>query len=311
LKSRFRIQLAFSALAASIFLLSTIVAAQPARLAELLPPGAELGTWKPEGDPQVFRGDELYVYIDGGADIYLEYGFAQALVQDYQDRSGQRATLEIFEMASAESAFGIFTFKTGPGGKEIDLGDECRLADYYLNLRKGSLVITITGLDPETATEEGLLFLARAVGAKIKIGAARPPLAGRLPEEGLRPQSLRFFKGPLGLSNSDRLAAGSVFGFERGVKADYDPGYSLILLEFPDEPTAARRFAESIRLFSQVKKLVIAPNEGSRFEGSYEKGSSVSGELRGRFIVLITGASSAGQARKVIDRLARSLSDKA
>jgi hypothetical protein len=220
-------------------------------------------------------------------------------------------SLEIFEMISAESAFGIFTFKTGPGGKEIALGDECRLADYYLNLKKGSLVVTITGLDPETVTEEALLSLARAVGSRIKNSAARPALAGLLPEEGLRPQSLKFFKGPLGLSNSDRLAAGSVFGFESGVKADYDPGYSLILLEFRDERSAADRFAESLKLFSKAKKLIIISNEGGRFEGKNEKGSSVCGELRGRFIVLITGAGSRDKARKVIDRLAKDLRDQA
>ena len=275
----------------------------------MLPPRAELGTWKPEAEPQVFKGEELFVYINGGADIYLEYGFVQALVQDYRNPSGHGISLEIFEMSSPESAFGIFTFKTGPGGKEIDLGDECRLADYYLNLKKGNLVVTITGLDPERVTEEGLLSLARAVAARINSVAARPALAGRLPEEGLRPQSLKFFKGPLGLSNSDRTAAGSVFGFKSGVKADYDPGFSLILLEFRDEPEAARRFAESLKLFSQNKKLIILSDEAGRFEGRIEKGSSVYSELRGKFMMLIIGGGSRDQFRIAIDRLAKNLRD--
>jgi len=289
--------------------MKTSASAIPTDLAALLPQRAELGAWKPEAEPQVFKGEDLFVYIDGGADIYLEYGFVQVLVQDYRNPAGHGMSLEIFEMTSAESAFGIFTFKTGLGEKEIALGDEGRLADYYLNLRKGSLVVTITGLDQETAAEEELLILARAVESRIERGAPKPALAGRLPEEGLRRQSVKFFKGPLGLSNSDRLAAGSVFAFESGVKAGYDAGYSLILLEFRDEPAAAERFAESLKLFPRTKKLTDFVGEGRRFEGKDEKGTCFCAERRGRFICLVTGAGSTDQARDIIAGLAKNLKD--
>jgi hypothetical protein len=234
----------------------------------LLPGRAELDAWQPDGKPQTFKGEDLFVYINGGAEIYLEYGFIQVLVQDYRNPLGQGMSLEIFEMASPESAFGIFTFKTGPGGTEIDLGDDCRLADYYLNLRKGNFVVTITGLEQETATEEGLLLIARAVEARIKEGAARPALASLLPEDGLKPQSMKFFTGPLGFSNSDRLLAGSVLGFERGIKGDYSVGYSLVLLEFPDRPAAAAHFAAGLEFFSQSRKFRKLTSDSRRNQRS-------------------------------------------
>lgn len=309
MKRRFQPFILLSALAGSLCPVEAGVPARQADLTLLLPGQAELGTWQPDGEPQVFKGEDLFVYIDGGADIYFEYGFVQVLVQDYRNPAGHGMSLEIFEMTPAESAFGIYTFKTSPGGKEIDLGDECRLADYYLNLRKGILVVTITGLEQETATEEGLLFLARAVGTRIKGGAARPALAGRLPEEGLKPQSLKFFKGPLGLANSDRLLAGSVLGFERGIKGDYDPGYSLILLEFLDEPSGAARFAAGLKFFSQSQKFRKFAPQSRRFEAEDEKGRRVSGVLRGRFLVLVTGADTPEQVKEAMGRLADRLPD--
>ena len=35
----------------------------------------ELPGWKYPARPQVYAGDQLYDLIDGGADIYFEYGF--------------------------------------------------------------------------------------------------------------------------------------------------------------------------------------------------------------------------------------------
>jgi len=285
------------------------LSAGQADLALLLPGRAELGTWTPQAAPQVFKGEDLFAYIDGGADIYLEYGFIQVLVQDYRSSAGHEMSLEIFHMTSAESAFGIYTFKTAPGGKEINLGDECRLADYYLNLWKGNFVVTITGLDQETVTTEELLFLARAVGTRITGGAAKPGLAGRLPADGLRPQSLKFFKGLLGLANADRFFAGSVLGFERGIKGDYIPGYSLVLLEFRDGPAAAERFEQSLDLFTRIKKFSGFEARSGSFDASDEKGKAVCGELHGRFIILTAGAGSLNLAREVIAGLAKNLSE--
>jgi hypothetical protein len=278
-----------------------------ADLAPLLPGRAELGTWEPAAEPQVFKGEDLFVYIDGGADIYLEYGFIQVLVQDYRNAAGHGMSLEIFQMTSEESAFGIYTFKTAPGGKEIALGDGCRLVDYYLNLMKGNLVVTITGLDQDTVREEKLLFLARAVERRIKGAASRPILAGLLPPEGLKPQSLKFFKGPLGLANADRFFAGSALGFERGIKGDYIPGYSLVLLEFRNGQVADEHFIRSLDFFSRTRKLGDFKGRGGGFDGTDETGKTICGELHGRFIILVAGTAGREQAGKVIARLAENL----
>ena len=39
--------------------------------------------WTPSEDARVFSGDDLFIYINGGAAIYHEYGFEEVRVSEY------------------------------------------------------------------------------------------------------------------------------------------------------------------------------------------------------------------------------------
>jgi hypothetical protein len=124
----------------------------PSGLRSLLPAGQEAGGWKEDGPHQEFKGEDLYLYIDGGAEIYREYGFEEVLVQEYKNREGIRLSLELFQMTSPESAYGMYTFKRSPRGAPLEIGAEGQLEDYYLNFWKGNFLVTITGQDGNPAT---------------------------------------------------------------------------------------------------------------------------------------------------------------
>jgi hypothetical protein len=50
--------------------------------AELVLPGDEFFPgWKRDGKPSVFIKADLFNHIDGGADLFLEFGFERTLVQ--------------------------------------------------------------------------------------------------------------------------------------------------------------------------------------------------------------------------------------
>ena len=62
--------------------------------ASCLPSAEEAGEWASEGSPAEYAGEDLYLYIDGGAEIYREYGFETVLVQDYVAGTGARLSLD-------------------------------------------------------------------------------------------------------------------------------------------------------------------------------------------------------------------------
>lgn len=55
-----------------------------------------------------YDGSSLWGYINGGADIYLEYGFKKVLTQDIESEFG-KIKIDVYEMENPESAFGIFS----------------------------------------------------------------------------------------------------------------------------------------------------------------------------------------------------------
>jgi hypothetical protein len=175
-------------------------------------------------------------------------------------------------MASPESAYGVYTFKSAPRGTDLKIGDDSRMTDYYLNLRKGRFLLTATGLDEADETREGLILFARIVEKRIGEGAPRPALVSVLPQEGLQPQSLKLFRGPLGLYNSYPFATVDVFAFVRGVKGDYDSGAALYLFEYSDEEKAAQSLGRAASEFARNQKFHDFVSGAKIFKFRDEKG---------------------------------------
>ena len=231
------------------FFLSTALGlpAVQGMLIQYLPNRGEAGNWIREGEPQHFEGEALYEYIDGGAEIYHEYGFKRVTVQDFVNRTGKSVSVEVFEMTNSESAYGIFTFKTHKAGRKVSIGADAQLADYYLNFWKGNILVTLTGFDETSETRDGLLLLAQVIDTKLDLSGKRPWIVSYLPRENFMSQSVKYFKGILGLRNSHPFFVLNIWGFEEGAKADYAKGYSVFIFRFKDSD---RSFGQ----YGQLKK---------------------------------------------------------
>ena len=127
--------------------------------------------WELDGEPLVFVGDTLFELINGGAELYHQHGFVQALSAQYVDGEGRTIALEVFEMGDPQGAATVFAAKAGGSGEPVELGDEARLESYYLNLRSGRYIATLTGYASDEQTTAGILALAGAVAAELGGGS--------------------------------------------------------------------------------------------------------------------------------------------
>jgi Family of unknown function (DUF6599) len=263
----------------------------------LLPGPKGPGNWTRDGEHQFFEGEDLFIYIDGGAEIYLEYGFNRVVIQDYKNDDGRRLSLEIFEMRSSESAYGMWTFKKGPRGEKIGLGDEGQLDDYYLNFCKGRYLVTVTGLIPEEPTRDGVIAIGHEVDTRIpETGVVRPGLIGLLPRDGLLQSSIRYFRGPLGILNSLPLLVKAAAGIEEGVRADYESGRTICVFRYPDEAAAQKQltgakaglFAERLDAYSGIAGPVLVAQD--------DRGGACFAQLEDVYIVFGTGRIDPDQA---------------
>ncbi|HPB73006.1 MAG TPA: hypothetical protein PLX71_08505, partial [Phycicoccus sp.] len=71
---------------------------------------------------------DLYNYIDGGAELFLEFGFEACTVQQYK-RGADEAVMEVYRMDDPVAARGIYLMKCGvekpdPAFKERHTADK-------------------------------------------------------------------------------------------------------------------------------------------------------------------------------------------
>lgn len=239
----------------------------------LLPSDRDAPGWSRDGEPQEFIGEDLFTYIDGGAEIYLEYGFRRIVVQDYRSSAGKSVSLEIFEMETPAAAYGIFTFKRSGHGTVVPLGLGAELEDYYLNFWTGRFLVTLTGFDATPPTLEGLRAISRAVDAKIGERMDKvPDLVAALPVTGLRPQSTKYLKGLLGLNNIYPFYTARGLAFAEAVKGDYEEGAFLILLDYGSAEARVKAWAE----------LETFLRGGDRFKNAEDRGPGLPLYLDGK-----------------------------
>jgi len=272
-------------------------------LRALLPAGPAVLGWIADGDPQAFGGEDLYTYIDGGAEIYREYGFRRVVVQDYKTAKGRSISLEIFEMQTPAAAFGIFSFKRSGNGKSVPLGSGGELESYYLNFWKGRFLATVTGFDESPETVAGLLKVAGAVGAKIREEAPVPSLVAALPEKGLRPGSVKYLKGLLGLNNVYPLYTARGLEFTEAVVGVYGDGTMLIVMDYGG--SEARSSAWSVLRASFESGSRFKPAGGEKNVLRYLDGKGRAVVFRGSGARLFLGISLDPSAAMAIVEQAR------
>ncbi len=225
-----------------ILVLAQVTMASQGTVKKALPKDGDVEGWTKHRTLQHYAGEDLYEYINGGAEIYHEYGFVQVVVQDYVNDTGKSVSVEIFEMVSPSSAYGMYTFKTDSKGKRILVGSEAQLADYYMNFWKGPFLVTLTGFDETEETRQGLLNIAEYISSKMPVGRDKPRIVSFLPEEDLVDQSFKYFTGYLGLRNSHPFFSLNIAGFEQGIKGDYSGEFSFFLFRFEGEEEARKGF---------------------------------------------------------------------
>jgi hypothetical protein len=231
-------------------------------------PPNNVGAWSADGEAEIYVGDDLFTYINGGAEIYHEYGFEAVTVQSYR-RGDDRIAVEIYTMDG--NAFGIYSFSRSGNGRLVNLGNGATAADYYLHLWSGHELAAITAESEFDDISEAVLEIATAVAGCLPPGGAEPDLLLQLPREDLVPGSEFYFTGQLGFMNAARPAATFFSGFEEGAVARYEPEELTAVLKWQDE-TAAEQALRAARQKCSDSGGTIAETEDAKVV-DFESGS--------------------------------------
>jgi hypothetical protein len=121
----------------------------------------------PDGPAQVAEGQDLFALINGGAELFLRYGFERGAVQNYNLGGGRQIQVEVYQMRTPDGAAEVFARKVGPGDLPLTIGDSGVRGEYYIIFRRGRFLITVAAGDTHPDAKTAVLRLARAVEKRI------------------------------------------------------------------------------------------------------------------------------------------------
>ena len=168
---------------------SAFMSAQTQNLTGLFP---EIAGWQKKGSAETFSPENLYEYINGAAENFLNYGFKQLAVQNYANDQGRALCAEIYFHGTAENAFGIYSSEKPAIGNYFELGSQGYDESGILNFVCSAYYVKLSGFELGKEGQDVLTNLGRALAGKIDAKAALPTLLQAFPGSGKITNSERF-----------------------------------------------------------------------------------------------------------------------
>jgi Family of unknown function (DUF6599) len=175
------------------------VSALPA--GKIIPPAD--GHLKHEGDLGVYPGDHLYEYINGGAPIYLEYGFKEVASQELI-LNDHTFIFDVYQMESPLAAFGIFSVRRPERAPGIGNFAFSTFTDYQGLIAYDRYLIDISAYDTSEQTADEMALLGGLASERILAPRSCASLFNGypidlLPVNGRHPGTEKVARGPVSL----------------------------------------------------------------------------------------------------------------
>lgn len=222
-----------------------------ADLAAAFPGPGALDGWTMAGETEVYDRETLYSLVDGQADLFFGYGFEQAAVQSYEDGEGATMRLTLWQVATPQDAYGLFTVHAAgsTAGRPVDIGNEGSLEPgQRLVFWQDRYFVDLFAFPPQPE-DQSLRVLAQATSSRLPSGGERPAVMSHLPTDGLVAGSALFFHQEISIQDRLWLGGENLLGLgpeTEGVLARYDlegAEAQLLLVRYPTADAASAGLA--------------------------------------------------------------------
>ena len=213
----------------------------------LMPAEAAVAGWKAEGAPRVFTEADLYGYINGGAELFFEFGFDRLTLQKYK-KGAHEVAVEIYRMTDPVAAAGTYLMKRGRETPDAGFRERHTVSRHQLLLQRHRYYVTVNNLTGGDGLKAELVTFGSAVASRLPADVPAAELK-RLPPAGRVAGSERIFRGPVALQSLFTLGDGDILlqkGRVAGVAADYkgtDGASTLLVVEYPNAAAAQQAMA--------------------------------------------------------------------
>jgi len=149
---------------------------------------------------EFYVGEELWGLINGGADLYLEYGLDRTLLQEviYEEKSFR---IELYGMTNVGAAFGIFSINKFNCDITGSLVKYICITPYQLQAAVGKFYLSISNQSGDREAQKYSLRLFEKLLSKIELKNFFVPEYFQQPQFEQYQNQIKLMKGKLGLQN--------------------------------------------------------------------------------------------------------------
>ena len=213
----------------------------------------DISGFSKSGEVITYKPETLFEFMDGAAELYLLYDFAEMNVQVYEDRKGNTINIEIYDHQNINNSFGIYSQERPYECEFLPIGTQANYIEGYLNFYQGRYYVKLSSYN---------------LGAKDKeiLTGAGKIISGRLNEKTNPPHALKLFPDLKKIKNREEYITKDYLGyayFKNVFTADYgDPesSYKLFIIEAPDRSTLEKSindYKEQIKSTEDILKAGI------------------------------------------------------
>jgi hypothetical protein len=272
-------------------------------LARFLP--GEIDGWKTASDDR-YAGDEIFGYIDGAGEVYRAYNYRSLLARRYAKPGEPDIVVDLFDMASAADAFGVFTH--GLEGERLEIGQDAVSMEGLVSFWKDRYFISLYAESETPGVRGALLDLGRAIAGSIPGEGKKPAILGLFPDR-FDARSARYFHSHLILNYHYFIASEDILRLDGTAEAALAPAAEgrpkahLLIVRYPSASAAdgaAESFAKSY-LHGDARSGPAETKDGRWTAGS----------TRGAYLVIVLGAPSRDEAVIILGEAAGGLAGRA
>lgn len=131
------------------------------------PATGEITGWQKTGETRVFEAKDLWQYIDGDSEQYIQAGVVSTSTSDYNYQARLEAVVDVHTMRDAAGAGKILQTTQASDAKPVSLGDGGVAYAQSVTFRKGPYLVRIVAYQSFADGSQALMALAHGVEAKL------------------------------------------------------------------------------------------------------------------------------------------------
>lgn len=137
------------------------------KIANPFPASGAVAGWEKSSETRTFEPKDLWQYIDGDSEQYIQAGVVSASTSDYKCKGQLEAVVDVYTMSGPGGAQTILERGQTKDAKTIGIGEQGLQYSQSVTFRKGAHLVRIVAYQLNADTSQALVALAHGVEANL------------------------------------------------------------------------------------------------------------------------------------------------